>query len=625
MTAQRVLSGGVTLLVAALLTTRTETRAPAQGAPLGGTEIVTSASGKVVGDQGAVSSEHALVSRAAMETLQKGGNAIDAIVAAAFAMTVVKNDMNGLGGYGGAMVIYRRDLPEPVVVDFNTRAPLAAQTDMFYKDRAAAESGIRSISTWGTVAGLAIAQERYGTMKWQDVIQPAIRYADEGFRMSPGYARGLKSPLLLKWAGSKATYTKPDGSAYEAGDLFVQKDLANSLRILQNEGPDAIYTGALAKTMVDYVRSEGGIVAMEDLANWRTRHVRILRPARANYRGYDIYTSPVGTGGQGLIAILNLLKGFDLPKMGFSVEGVHHVLEAYKLAWADRLSFVGDPWTTKVPYAGLLSDEYANERRKLIDPDVAFPYARPGDPWKYDGSGLEMFLTKPSQQAHRNLPDARAELPPMRARDIPPMAPEGDTASTSTMDKDGNMVALTMTMRSGLGSGVTVPGTGITLNNGMGLFHPLAFDPEPIPNHPNRIEGGRLALNNMNAFLIRKDGQLIMTGGGAGGRRILTECLELILNTVDWKMDVQEAVSAPRYHVEQKEPVLVETAFPFGVARDLEKRGHRLDAGARWGSVHAISRDPATGKMTAATDPRSDTSVAGALVLRGSSTAAAVR
>jgi gamma-glutamyltranspeptidase/glutathione hydrolase len=624
MTAQRLLSACAALLVAALLTTRTETRA-LQGALLGGTEIVTSASGKVVGDQGAVSSEHALVSRAAMETLQKGGNAIDAMVAAAFVMTVVKSDVNGLGGYGGAMVIYRRDLHEPVVVDFNTRAPLAAQTDMFYKDRSAAESGIRSISTWGTVAGLAIAQERYGTMKWGDVIQPAIRYADEGFRISRGFARELKSPLLLKWRGSKTTYTKPDGSAYDAGDLLVQKDLANSLRILQKEGPDAIYTGALAKNMVDYVRSEGGIIAMEDLADWRERHVRILRPAQTNYRGYDIYTSPVDTGGQGLIAILNLLKGFDLPKMGFSADGVHHVLEAYKLAWADRLSFVGDPWVAKVPYAGLLSDEYANERRQLIDPDVAFPYARPGDPWKYGGSGLEMFLTKPSPQAHRDLPNARAELAPMLARDIPPMAPEGDTASTSTMDKDGNMVALTMTMRSGLGSGVTVPGTGITLNNGMGLFHPLEFDPQPIPNHPNRIEGGKLALNNMNAFLIRKDDQSIMTGGGAGGRRILTECLELILNTIDWKMDIQDAVSAPRYHVEQKEPVLVETAFPFGVARDLEKRGHHLDAGTRWGTVHAISRDPATGKMNAATEPRSDTSAAAALVLRGATTAMAAR
>ncbi|MBI2833678.1 MAG: gamma-glutamyltransferase family protein [Acidobacteria bacterium] len=597
-------------------------RAWGPAAPADG-EIVTSMTGSVAADLGAASSEHTLVSRAAMETLQKGGNAVDAMIAAAFAMTVVKNGANGLGGYGGAMVIYRRDLPEPVVVDFNTRAPLAAKTDMFYKDRKAAESGILSISTWNTVAGLAVALERYGTMKWSDVIQPAVRYAEEGFRLTPGFARGLRSPDLLKWAGSKATYTKPDGTFYEPGDLFVQKDLAGSLRTLQQEGPDAIYTGALAKKMVDYLRSEGGIMAMEDFANWRERHVRVLRPAHTNYRGYDLYTSPIATGGENLIEILNVLKGFDLPKMGFSADGVHHVIEAYKLAWADRLWYVGDPWRAKVPYTGLMSDEYAATRRTLIDPEVAFPYARPGDPWKFDRGGIESYLTKPSDV--RNAPARPWQPPILLARDIPPMAPEGDTATTSTMDGNGNMVALTMTVRSNLGSGVTVPGTGISLNNGMGLFHPLEFDPEPVPDHPNRLEGGKIVLNNMNAFVILKDKQPLMTGGGAGGRRIQTECLELIINVLDWKMDVREAVSAPRYHVEQKEPVAVEEAFPYGIAKELEKRGHRLNAERRWGSVHAILRDLATGKMHASGEPRSETAAAGGIVRRGAATATTAR
>ena len=625
MNAKKHLSTGAALLVATLLITLVETRVSAQGTLTRRLRDRHEHLG-----QGrrrcrcGLERARARLARRQWRRLQKGGNAVDAMIAAALAMTVVKHGANGLGGYGGAMVIHRRDLAEPVVVDFNTRAPLAATTDMFYKKRDDAEPGILSITTWNTVAGLAVALERYGTMKWQDVIEPAIRYADQGFRITGGYARSLRSQKLLKWPGSKATFTKPDGSFYEAGDLFVQKDLANSLRILQKEGPDAIYTGTLARKMVDYIRSQGGIIAMEDLANWRERHVRILRPARTNYRGYDIYTSPVGTGGQHVIATLNLLKGFDLPKMGYSAAGVHHVLEAYKLAWADRLWYVGDPWMAKVPYAGLLSEEYAKERRTLIDPDVAFPYAKPGDPWKHDRGGLEMFLPQPTA-ARRDLPDDRVELPHMIARNIPPMAPEGDTASTSTMDKDGNMVALTMTMRDGLGSGVTVPGTGIALNNGMGLFHPLVFDPEPIPNHPNRLEGGKLGLNNMNAFLIMQDGKSIMTGGGAGGRRIETECLELIVNFVDWKMDVQEAVSAPRYHVEQKEPVILETAFPFGIATELEKRGHRLNPEGPWGAVHAISRDPATGKMHAAGEPRSDTAAAGALVSRPSTTATGAR
>ena len=414
-------------------------------------------------------------------------------------------------------------------MDFNTRAPLAATVDMFYETREGHDAGIRSVSTWNTVAGLAVALEKYGTMSWGEVLGPAIRYAEDGFILSESYARSINRTydrLFHKWPASRAVYRRPDGNPFEAGDRFVQKDLAKSLRTLANEGPDAIYTGSLAQRMVDYIQSEGGLLTMEDLANWRERHVRVLRPAHTKYRGYDVYTSPVATGGQNLIAMLNLLKGFDLSSMGRPADAVHLMLEAMKLSFADRLWYAGDPWTVKVPYAGTMSEAYADERRQLIDPDVAWPYARPGDPWKFDSGGPAQFLAEPTSSP-RASEAPMLELPQMIARNIPPTAAEGDTASTSTMDKDGNMVALTMTMRNGFGSGVTVPGTGITLNNGMGLFHPTEYDSEPVPDHPNRIEGGKLAVNNMNAFLLLEDGEPFMTGGGAGGRRIMTECLEL--------------------------------------------------------------------------------------------------
>ncbi len=328
-----------------------------------------------------------------------------------------------------------------------------------------------------------------------------------------------------------------------------------------------------------------------------------------------MYTSPVGTGGQNLIAVLNLLKGFDLPSMGRSADALHLMLEAFKLGFADRLWHAGDPWRVKAPYAGMMSERYADERRQLIDPDVAWPYAKPGDPGRFGETGPGMFLRSPS--ARLTVPAAPVmDLPRQIARNIPPMAPEGDTASTSAMDAHGNMVALTMTMRNNLGSGVTVPGTGITLNNGMGLFHPTEFDPTPVPNHPNGIQGGKLALNNMNAFLVLRDGEPFMTGGGAGGRRIMTECLELLVNVLDWGMDVQEAVGAPRLHVEQKEPILVESALPYGIGRALERKGHRLEVQSRWGGVHAIVLDPDTGAQHVAREPRQETSAAGALVSR---------
>ena len=579
-------------------------------------EIVISTEDKVIGELGSVSSEHPLASQAGLEMLQKGGNAVDAIVATVLVVSVVRHGQNGLGGYGGAMVIHRRDLDEPVVVDFNTRAPLAATLDMFYETREGYDPGILSVSAWNTVAGLAVALEEYGTLSWAEVLEPATRYAEEGFVIDPAYAGMIDRSydrMFHKWPASRAIYRRPDGSPLRAGDRFVQKDLAESLRILAREGPAAIYTGSLARRMVDYIQSEGGLITMDDLANWRERHVRTFRPARTNYRGYDVYTSPVGTGGHNMITILNLLKGFDLPAMGRSAEAVHVMLEAFKLGFADRLWYAGDPWTVKVPYVGMMSEAYADERRQLIDPDVAWPYARPGDPWQFDSDGPEQFLTNSSAAAGAAAAPAM-DLPQMIARNIPPMAPEGDTASTSAMDKDGNMVALTMTMRNTFGSGVTVPGTGITLNNGMGLFHPTEYDPEPVPNHPNRMQGGKLALNNMNAFLVLKDGQAFMTGGGSGGRRVMTECLELIVNVIDWGMDVQEAVSAPRFHVEQKEPSVVEAALPYGIGHELERKGHELEVLPAWGAVHAIVLDAETGSQHAAREPRHETSAAAALV-----------
>jgi len=573
----------------------------------------------VIAQLGGVSCEHPLAAQAGLEMLEKGGNAVDAMIATGLAMCVVAHGFNGLGGYGGCMVIYLRDKREPIVVDFNTRAIKAATKDMLYRKAYDKDYMIKTISTWNVVAGLATALEKYGTMKWSEVIQPAIRFAEEGFVISPYYAYqvGEAYKVRLKyWPASSAIFCRPDGKVLQAGDRLVQKDLAQSLRTLAKEGPDAIYTGSLAKTMVDYIQSEGGLIAMEDLTDWRSRLVRILRPAHTNYRGYDVYTPPICTGGENLIEILNILKGFDLSKSGYTCQSIHLMLEAYKLGYADRLTYVGDPWMTKVPYVGLMSQGFADERRELMKPDTVNQQVLPGDPWPYDTAGPEAFEPDAKTAGGQN-----NSAPSGRITAIPSGAAESlSTASSATIDSRGNMVTVTKTLRAFMGSGVTVPGTGIVLADGMPLFHPVG-DEEIIENHPNLLEPNKLALNNMNPFIILKDGAPFLVGGAAGGRKITTECLETIVGVIDWGMPLQEAVSQPRFHVEDKEPCIVEDSFSYHLGKKLESMGHTFTdyyywgvVQNRWGALHAIMVDPQTGDYHIARETRVDHSAAGGLV-----------
>jgi len=575
----------------------------------------------VIAQLGGVSCEHPLAAQAGLEMLEKGGNAVDAMIATGLAMCVVDHGYNGLGGYGGSMVIYLRDKKEPVVVDFTTRAIKAATYGMLYHKAYDKDYMIKTISTWNVVAGLYTALAEYGTMKWSEVIQPAIRYAEEGFIISPDYAYELGEAYKVRlqyWPGSVAIFGRPEGGPLQAGDRLVQKDLAQSLRTLAQKGPDAIYTGSLAKTMVDYIQSQGGLITMEDLADWRSRLVRILKPAHTNYRGYDVYTPPFCCGGENVIEILNILKGFDLSKMGYTSQSIHLMLEAYKLGFADRFAYIADPWMVKVPYVGMMSQSYADERRKLIQREVANQQALPGDPWPYDTASPEAYIpdARSNGEKRKSAPSGSGKIT---------ASPSGaekasSTASSATIDSRGNMVAMTMTLRAIMGSGVTVPGTGIVLADGMPLFHPVG-DEAMIENHPNRLEPNKLAVNNMNPFIILSEGMPFMTGGAAGGRKITTECLEAIVGVIDWGMSLQEAISRPRFHVEDKEPCLLEENFPYGIGKELEAMGHTFAdfylwgvVCNKWGSLHAIMVDPQTGDYYIARESRVARSAAGGLI-----------
>jgi|GEM_PF-117496 len=540
-------------------------------------------------DQGAVSCLGPLPALTGMEILRKGGNAVDAMVAAILTATVVNQQSNGMGSYGGAMVIYLKELGQPVVVDFNTRAPLAAT----FESLSSQPSGTSILSTaiWNMAAGLYVAQEEYGTMSWQEVIQPAIRYADEGFIMSARFAGVLGGSYESKikyWPAGYEIFTRPGGGAWRAGDRLVQKDLANTLRLLADEGADAIYTGKVGQRMVNYIQSIGGIITMDDMADWRQRSVRILTPAHTNYRGYDIYTSPICSGGENVIEILNILKGFDLAGLGYSAQSMHLILEATRLGFADRLEYIGDPWMSAVPYAGIMSQGYADERRQLIDPNVAMPSRTAGNPWPYDPYYAGQTVDpQPS-------PDMLLE--------------PGDTQHSSLMDRNGNMVSLTATLSGAWGNGITIPGVGIVLNNGMSKFvYGTAY-----ADHPNRVDGGKLALNNMNPIIVMKDGRPYFTAGAEGGTHVMTACVNVIINVIDWGRNLQDALNAPRYYVVVNTCEL-ESGTPSSIISELEQMGHPCVIGGG-GQVHSVMLDPVSGKHIAAYERRNADSSTGGFI-----------
>jgi len=541
-------------------------------------------------DQAAVACLGPLPALTGLEIMRKGGNAVDGMIAAILVATVVNQQANGLGGYGGEMVIYLKELGQPIVVDFNTRAPLAASFESF--SGAPDSTSVLSTAIWNMAAGLYLAQEEYGTMTWQEVIQPAIRYADEGFIMTARFASLLNSSYNSKiknWPAGYEIFTRPGGGSWQAGDRLVQKDLANTLRLLADEGADAIYTGKVGQRMVNYIQSISGIITMDDMADWRQRHVRILAPAHTNYRGYDIYTSPICTGGENVIEILNILKGFDLAGLGYSAQSIHYILEATRLGFADRLEYAGDPWMSAVPFEGMMSQGYADERRQLINPNQAMSSVAAGNPWPYD-------------------PQYAGQM--VNPQPLPDILPEpGDTQHSSLMDRYGNMVSLTATLSGAFGNGITIPGVGIVLNNGMTKF----MYGSAYADHPNRVDSGKLALTNMNPIIVMKDGEPFFALGSEGGRHVMTACVNVIINVIDWGNNLQQANDALRNHVEVNTCTL-ETGTSNSIINALVQMGHPCTTASAGSQVHSVMLDPVTGKHLAAYERRNVDSSTGGFI-----------
>ena len=534
-----------------------------------------------------VASPQADATRIGVSVLESGGNAIDAAIAVSLALSVSDGHHSGIGG-GGFLLIRLAD-GRAVAVDARETAPAAAHRDMYLAEGVhehASRIGALSVGTPGLVAGLALARERWGTRPWAELVDPAARLAEEGFAIGRNHSRSLQ--FWQKFVGTErfpgtAAIQLDAGNAPKPGWRLVQKEKAATLRRLAVEGPEPFYRGDIAAAIVAAVQERGGILSAEDLANYQAR---VREPIGGSYRGFDVLSfPPPSSGGVALVEMLNVLEGYDLGSLGAgSSASLHRIAEAMKLAFADRAAYLGDSDFVNVPSAGLVAKEYAAELRSRINPSR---WRRA--PWTWGQSEVALRVEGPGEPAAG-----------------------GGTTHFSITDAEGNAVAVTQTINLILGSGITVPGTGIVLNDEMDDFSIAPDTPNAFglvdTTGANAVAAGKRPLSSMTPTVVVKHGKPFMVTGSPGGPRIITTTLLTILNVIDWEMDAMEAVSAPRFHHQWvPDRVLVEPAFSRDVIEALRERGHRVEVSERnWSSAQTIVIDPVSGRHTGASDPRSD-------------------
>jgi len=514
--------------------------------------------------QGLVVAQEALASQVGLTILQQGGNAADAAVAVGFALAVTLPQAGNLGG-GGFMLVHDAARKQSEALDFRETAPATVGRDFYLNERGEVdETRLRhshqAAGVPGTVAGLALAHQRHGRLPWQSLVEPAIRLAEPGIPVSPELARSLQEARerMAPWPASRKVFFKADGAAYLPGETLVQPDLAESLKLIAEQGPSAFYEGDIARKLVADMKAHQGAITSDDLKHYRAV---VRAPVRGTYRGYDILSMPPpSSGGVHLIQLLNLLETWPLGELGAnSAATIHRLAEAMKLAYADRSEYLGDPDFVKVPVAGLTSKAYAKELAARIDLNRARPAAdiKPGQPPRYE-----------SEQ----------------------------TTHYSVADQDGNLVAVTYTLNLAYGSGIVAAGTGILLNNEMDDF---AAQPG-VPNAygltggaANAVGPGKRPLSSMTPTLVLKDDRPVLVTGSPGGSRIITTVLQLVSNVIDHRMNLAEATVAPRVHHQWlPDELRVEEGLSPDTVRLLEGLGHRVVVGEAMGDVQSLLRAP---------------------------------
>jgi len=528
------------------------------------------------GREAMVASVDRLATEVGIEILRAGGNAVDAAVAISFVLAVTHPQAGNLGG-GGFMVVHLAGRGINATIDYREAAPAAAGRDMYLDADGepipeASSFGYRACGVPGQVAGLALAHSRYGSLPWQRLVEPAIRLAEEGFEVGHHLARALQwgHERFTSFPSSAAVFTR-GGEPYRFGDRLVQSDLAWTLRRIAERGRDGFYGGEVARRIAADMTTNGGLITEEDLASYRAVE---REPVVGAFRGYTIVgMGPPSSGGILLLQLLGMLESHDLRALGHnSSRYIQLLTEAERLAYADRAHFLGDSDFYPVPVGHLISAEYIERRRQLINPYRATP------------SG---------EIDHGPEPPAESE----------------DTTHFSVVDRLGNAVACTTTLNSSFGSCVVAAGTGVLLNNEMDDF---SIKPS-VPNiyglvggEANAIAPGKRMLSSMTPTIVLRDGEIRLVAGSPGGSTIITTVLQILLNVLVHELPLQRAVAAPRFH-HQWLPDLTYVE-PFGFAEDvlenLGRMGHRVRIRTTIGDVHAIMRDEETGLLVGVSDPR---------------------
>jgi gamma-glutamyltranspeptidase/glutathione hydrolase len=529
-----------------------------------------------------VVSASGLASDVGAAILGRGGNAVDAAVATAFALAVTYPTAGNIGG-GGFMVIKRRTGPA-VAIDYRERAPLAS-TQTMYLDTAGnivrnlTNEGYLAAGVPGTVRGLELAHRRYGRLRWRDVVMPAAELAAHGFPVSASLAADLNDELadrMSRYPSTIAAYGKPSGSQWVAGDTMRLPDLARTLRAIAVRGADAFYRGWIADSLVADMRRNGGIITHRDLAAYRAK---ARTPVSGTYLDYEIISMPPpSSGGVALIEMLNILESFDLAAKGrHSAKTLHLMVEAARRAYLDRARHLGDPDFVRVPVARLISKRYAAGLAATID-------------------------------------TARAASSVALGRDIVTASQAAESEQTthfSVIDKDGMAVANTYTLEWGYGSAVVARGTGFLLNNEMGDFNKKAGTTTTsgdIGTPANLIAPGKRMLSSMTPTLVTRNGRVVLITGSPGGRTIINTVLDVVLNVTEFEMNVRDAVDAARMHHQWlPDEVSLERHTPDAetVAARLREMGHAVRIRSGQGDAHSIWVDVRTGLAHGANDKRS--------------------
>jgi gamma-glutamyltranspeptidase/glutathione hydrolase len=532
------------------------------------------------GEHGAIATVQPLATDAGLQALKSGGNAIDAAVAAALTLGVVDGHNSGLGG--GCFMLIRLADGNVVAIDGREKAAGAARRDMFLRngkaDAQLSITGALASGVPGALAAYHYALQHYGKLPLKDHLRAAAQIAENGFPINRSYQRALEATAkeLGRFKAAREIFLRPDASAWRAGDILKQPDLAKTYRLIAEQGIDWFYQGDFARRTETWMHQNDGILTAADFAGYQ---IKLRAPIHTTYRGHEIFGfPPPSSGGVHVAQILNVLENFDLKSMGAgSADFFHVVAEAMKLAFADRAFWLGDPDFASVP-KGLVEKKYAQELAKNIRLDRAVPVPAHGTP---DGAATDVFGRH--------------------------------TTHFSAADADGNWVACTATLNTSFGSKVVVPGTGVVLNNQMDDFSAqpgVANYFGLIGAEANAVAGGKRPLSSMSPTIVLKNGKPILSVGAAGGPTIISQTVLAIIYTVDFGMDLETALTQPRIHHQWRPDELkIEKRVSESIRRELEKRGHKLVVVESMAATQAVEKTGTS--FTAMHDPRVEGKAAG--------------